>query len=83
VPRAPTCTPRPSSATPWRSLQGHLLGGDEPDHQFTTLFGLLATEIAVAMTNTTMKYTIGGVIFLIALIFVARSFYGMRIPEEK
>ena len=54
-----------------------------PIIKFTTLFGLLATEIAVAMTNTAMKYTIGGVIFLIALVFVARSFYGMRIPEDK
>ena len=54
-----------------------------PIIKFTTLFGLLATEIAVAMTNTTMKYAIGGVIFLVALVFVARSFYGMRIPEEK
>jgi len=54
-----------------------------PIIKFTTLFGLLATEIAVAMTNVRMKYMIGGVIFLIALIFVYRSFYGMRIPEDK
>ncbi len=54
-----------------------------PIIKFTTLFGLLATEIAVAMTNTTAKYAIGGVIFLVALVFVYRSFYGMRIPEEK
>jgi K(+)-stimulated pyrophosphate-energized sodium pump len=53
-----------------------------PIIKFTTLFGLLATEIAVAMTNTTMKYTIGGVIFAVGLVFVARSFYGMRIPED-
>ena len=54
-----------------------------PIIKFTTLFGLLATEIAVAMTNTTLKYALGGVIFSIALIFVWRSFYGMRIPEDK
>ena len=54
-----------------------------PIIKFTTLFGLLATEIAVAMTNTRMKYTIGGVIFVVALVFVYRSFYGMRIPEDK
>jgi K(+)-stimulated pyrophosphate-energized sodium pump len=53
-----------------------------PIIKFTTLFGLLATEIAVAMTNVTAKYTIGGVIFAIALFFVYRSFYGMRIPEK-
>jgi K(+)-stimulated pyrophosphate-energized sodium pump len=54
-----------------------------PIIKFTTLFGLLATEIAVAMTNITAKYTIGGVIFVIALVFVWRSFYCMRIPEDK
>ncbi len=54
-----------------------------PIIKFTTLFGLLATEIAVAMTNTTMKYAIGAVIFAVALFFVYRSFYGMRIPEDK
>jgi K(+)-stimulated pyrophosphate-energized sodium pump len=50
--------------------------------KFTTLFGLLAVEIAVQMKNQQLKYGIGGVIFLIALFFVYRSFYGMRIPEE-
>jgi len=54
-----------------------------PIIKFTTLFGLLATEIAVAMTNTNMKYAIGGVIFTVALVFVYRSFYGMRIPVDK
>ncbi len=54
-----------------------------PIIKFTTLFGLLATEIAVAMTNPTMKYSIGAVIFTVALIFVYRSFYCMRIPEDK
>jgi K(+)-stimulated pyrophosphate-energized sodium pump len=53
-----------------------------PVIKFTTLFGLLAVEIAVTMTNANLKYTIGGIFFLIALIFVYRSFYGMRIPEE-
>ncbi len=54
-----------------------------PIIKFTTLFGLLATEIAVAMTNSGMKYAIGGVIFTVALVFVYRSFYCMRIPEDK
>jgi len=56
-----------------------------PIIKFTTLFGLLATEIAVAMQNknqTALKTTIAVVLFLIALVFVYRSFYGMRIPEE-
>src|SRR4051812_29948056 len=54
-----------------------------PVIKFTTLFGLLAVEIAVTMTNTGVKNTIGVIFFVIALIFVYRSFYNMRIPEEK
>jgi K(+)-stimulated pyrophosphate-energized sodium pump len=54
-----------------------------PVIKFTTLFGLLAVEIAVAMTNQSAKTAIGGFFFVIALIFVYRSFYSMRIPEEK
>jgi K(+)-stimulated pyrophosphate-energized sodium pump len=62
--------------------------------KFTTLFGLLAVEIAVQMTlqyqerlkldpgTTNWSPWIGGFFFLIALCFVYRSFYGMRIPEE-
>ena len=52
-----------------------------PVIKFTTLFGLLAVEIAVTMTNSGVKYAIGGTLFLIALFFVYRSFYGMRIPQ--
>jgi K(+)-stimulated pyrophosphate-energized sodium pump len=54
-----------------------------PIIKFTTLFGLLATEIAVTMTNQTVKTAIGAFFFIVALIFVYRSFYGMRIPVEK
>ncbi len=57
-----------------------------PIIKFTTLFGLLATEIAVAMQKsgrTSLKTGIAVTLFVIALIFVYRSFYGMRIPEEK
>ncbi|MDE3084229.1 MAG: sodium-translocating pyrophosphatase [Verrucomicrobiota bacterium] len=53
-----------------------------PVIKFTTLFGLLAVEIAVTMTNQNMKTAIGAFFFVIALIFVYRSFYAMRIPEE-
>ena len=53
-----------------------------PVIKFTTLFGLLAVEIAVTMKNQDIKTAIGAVFFVIALIFVYRSFYGMRIPEE-
>jgi len=57
-----------------------------PVIKFTTLFGLLATEIAVELKqkdpNSMLSYLIGGVCFLIALVFVYRSFYCMRIPVE-
>ncbi|MDD5521656.1 MAG: sodium-translocating pyrophosphatase [Kiritimatiellae bacterium] len=53
-----------------------------PVIKFTTLFGLLAVEIAVTMKDQGLKTIIGAVFFLIALTFVYRSFYGMRIPEE-
>ncbi len=54
-----------------------------PVIKFTTLFGLLAVEIAVHMTNQNAKTVIGLIFGLVALVFVYRSFYGMRIPEEK
>ena len=54
-----------------------------PIIKFTTLFGLLATEIAVTMTNADAKMGIGIFFFVVALIFVYRSFYGMRIPQDK
>ena len=53
-----------------------------PVIKFTTLFGLLAVEIAVTMTNQTTKTAIGAFFFLVALVFVYRSFYAMRIPED-
>ena len=51
-----------------------------PVIKFTTLFGLLAVEIAVTMQNAGLKLGMAVVFFLIALVFVYRSFYGMRIP---
>ncbi len=50
-----------------------------PVIKFTTLFGLLAVEIAVKMPPG-LKLGLGAVIFVIALVFVYRSFYNMRIP---
>ena len=47
-----------------------------------TLFGLLAVEIAVTMKDQGVKNLIGGVLVAIALFFVYRSFYGMRIPDD-
>ena len=53
-----------------------------PVIKFTTLFGLLAVEIAVTMKDQGVKNLIGGVFFLVALVFVYRSFYAMRIPAD-
>ncbi len=52
-----------------------------PVIKFTTLFGLLAVEIAVKMPAA-LKHSLGAVIFVVALVFVYRSFYGMRIPVD-
>jgi len=54
-----------------------------PIIKFTTLFGLLAVEIAVTMTNKNLKLGLAIAFFMIALVFVYRSFYSMRISEEK
>jgi len=57
-----------------------------PIIKFTTLFGLLAVEIAVELKqknpDSPLSYFIGAGCFLIALVFVYRSFYCMRIPVE-
>jgi len=53
-----------------------------PIIKFTTLFGLLAMEIAISPMMKGIAHYVGGVFFLIACVFVARSFYGMRIPKE-
>jgi K(+)-stimulated pyrophosphate-energized sodium pump len=53
-----------------------------PIIKFTTLFGLLAMEIAISPMMKGVAHYVGGVFFLIACVFVARSFYGMRIPKE-
>ncbi|OIP93114.1 MAG: sodium-translocating pyrophosphatase [Syntrophobacterales bacterium CG_4_8_14_3_um_filter_58_8] len=54
-----------------------------PVIKFTTLFGLLAVEIAVTMQSAGLKIGLACLFFLVALIFVYRSFYGMRITGEK
>jgi K(+)-stimulated pyrophosphate-energized sodium pump len=53
-----------------------------PIIKFTTLFGLLAVDIAIAIEEPRTKYIIGGALLLVALTFIYRSFYGMRIPAE-
>jgi K(+)-stimulated pyrophosphate-energized sodium pump len=49
-----------------------------PVIKFTTLFGLLAVELAVGLSRG-MSAALAAVFFLISVVFVWRSFYGMRI----
>lgn len=56
-----------------------------PIIKFTTLFGLLAVQLAVSLTadqGSTLTNVLAGVFLLISIIFVWRSFYGMRIEKE-
>jgi K(+)-stimulated pyrophosphate-energized sodium pump len=52
-----------------------------PVIKFTTLFGLLAVELAVSLTKRSAGLTTGlaAVFFIVSAIFVWRSFYAMRI----
>jgi K(+)-stimulated pyrophosphate-energized sodium pump len=51
-----------------------------PVIKFTTLFGMLAVELAVQITNPMLRYG-GAALFIgLSMIFVWRSFYCMRIP---
>ncbi len=56
-----------------------------PIIKFTTLFGLLAVELAVSMTaqrGPMLSHVLAAVFFLISVFFVYRSFYGMRIEKQ-
>ncbi|MBS0201444.1 MAG: sodium-translocating pyrophosphatase [Planctomycetes bacterium] len=58
-----------------------------PIIKFSTLFGMLAVEIAVKMKHEAGKGFdstpyFGAAMLLVALVFVWRSFYAMRIPER-
>jgi K(+)-stimulated pyrophosphate-energized sodium pump len=60
-----------------------------PIIKFSTLFGLLAVEIAVSVkeaahTRAGYDYTpwVGAIMLLVGFVFVWRSFYAMRIPKE-
>jgi K(+)-stimulated pyrophosphate-energized sodium pump len=52
-----------------------------PIIKFTTLFGLLAVELAVSFDRV-VSATLAGVFLLLSMVFVWRSFYGMRITVE-
>lgn len=52
-----------------------------PVIKFTTLFGLLAMQIAISVNFRAIAPWIGGAFLVVALYFVYRSFYKMRINE--
>jgi K(+)-stimulated pyrophosphate-energized sodium pump len=56
-----------------------------PVIKFTTLFGLLAVELAVSMTEQQggrVTMALAAAFFLVSVFFVRRSFYGMRIGSD-
>jgi K(+)-stimulated pyrophosphate-energized sodium pump len=56
-----------------------------PVIKFTTLFGLLAVELAVTLTaqNPMLGHVLSVAFFLVSMFFVRKSFYGMRIGSDK
>jgi K(+)-stimulated pyrophosphate-energized sodium pump len=56
-----------------------------PIIKFTTLFGLLAVELAVTLssTNPMLTHILAVAFFLVSVFFVHRSFYGMRIETKE
>jgi K(+)-stimulated pyrophosphate-energized sodium pump len=55
-----------------------------PIIKFTTLFGLLAVELAVELTadvGSGISHGLAAVFLAISVVFVYRSFYGMRIGQ--
>jgi K(+)-stimulated pyrophosphate-energized sodium pump len=54
-----------------------------PIIKFTTLFGVLAVELAISMKHLMMlRLSLAVLFFAIAVLFVWRSFYRMRIKTE-
>jgi K(+)-stimulated pyrophosphate-energized sodium pump len=57
-----------------------------PVIKFTTLFGLLAVELGVYLAaggSSTLARVLAVAFFVVALIFIHRSFYGMRIETQE
>ena len=61
-----------------------------PVIKFTTLFGLLAVELAVSLavkltaeTGGTLTHLLSAAFFAVSFVFVYRSFYGMRIRQSQ
>jgi K(+)-stimulated pyrophosphate-energized sodium pump len=57
-----------------------------PVIKFTTLFGLLAVELAVSLTHdrgANVTHVLAALFFLVSFFFVYKSFYGMRIKASE
>ncbi len=57
-----------------------------PIIKFTTLFGLLAVELAVTLTasrGAATSHVLALLFFIVSFFFVYRSFYGMRIASQQ
>ncbi len=56
-----------------------------PIIKFTTLFGLLAVELAVTLStnNPMLTHVLAVAFFLVSVFFVRKSFYGMRIESKE
>ena len=57
-----------------------------PVIKFTTLFGLLAVELAVSLTAKSgagLTNVLAALFYLVSVFFVHRSFYGMRIGSVR
>ena len=57
-----------------------------PIIKFTTLFGLLAVEMAVGLNaqgHEAVVYALAALFLVVNLVFVFRSFYGMRIDAKE
>jgi K(+)-stimulated pyrophosphate-energized sodium pump len=58
-----------------------------PVIKFTTLFGLLAVELAVQLTasqgNARLTHILSAAFFIVSFVFVYRSFFSMRIRTDK
>jgi K(+)-stimulated pyrophosphate-energized sodium pump len=56
-----------------------------PIIKFTTLFGLLAVELAVTLSssNPMLTHILAVAFFLVSVFFVRKSFYGMRIETKE
>ena len=53
-----------------------------PVIKFTTLFGLLAVELAIQIEALNVRHAIAAFLFVVSAYFVHRSFYGMRIKSD-